>query len=183
MNNAIIALNDLNRVLKNVLPAETSSKDSATAIDLIFRSVADRYTGLLRSNEDHNGNVCYRPSDGEEIHEILTDLWGEYLPATLREKIAEQIIRDGTYSLDGWPEAVCGDQVDDYQDRVSDLDHELEVIAERKTATAAEIAKLSARVMVLEAQEKRLNAEIKWWSAHWNETITATSLHVKNETD
>jgi hypothetical protein len=181
MNNAILALNDLKHALENVLPAGISCKNSATAIELIFRPVAASYTGNLESSEDHDGGICYRPSNGNEIREILTDLWGEYLPAMLREKIAEQIIREGTSSLEDWPEAFCDDLADNYRDRVSNLDHDLEVIAERKKATAAEIAKLSARMMVLEAEEKRLHAEIKWWSARWNETAAATNLRTESE--
>jgi len=183
MNNAIRALNNLNHALENVLPAGISCKNSATAIELIFRSVAASYTGNLESSEDRDGGICYRPSDGEEIRKILTDLWGEYLPAILREKIAEQILREGTSSLDDWPEAFCNDLADEYRDCVSGLDHDLEIVVERKKATAAEIAKLSAKMMVLEAAEKRLRAEIKWWSARWNETTAATNLRAESEAD
>jgi hypothetical protein len=181
MNNAISVLNDLSFVLKNVLPTgiphKDSASESASASELVLRTVSASYTGNLESSEDHDGVICYRPSDGNEIREILTDLWGAYLPAMLREKIAEQIIREGTSSLEDWPEAFCDDLANDYQDRVNGLDHDLEVIAERKKATATEIAKLSARMMVLEAEEKRLHAEIKWWSA------PAANLRAESEAD
>jgi hypothetical protein len=178
MNNAIRALNDLNHALRNMLPINIpyEDMDGATAIKLIFAPVAARYTGSLESSEDHDGGICYRPSDGEEIREILADFWGEYLPAKLREEIAEQILREGTFSLEDWPEAFCDDLADEYRDRVNSLDHDLEIITERKEATVAEIAKLSARMMVLEAEEKRLRAEIERWSARWSETTAARNL-------
>src|SRR5262249_28064724 len=98
MNNAIRALNDLNRTLENVLPACNRYRDSATVLELIVGSVADRYIGDLESSEDCHGDVWYLPSDADDIREIMTDLWGKYLPALLREEIAERIIREG------WPE-------------------------------------------------------------------------------
>jgi hypothetical protein len=184
MNNAIIALNDLNNALENVLPAGTIREDNATAaIELIFKPVAASYTGSLESSEDHDGGTRYRPTDGEEIREILTNFWGEYLPAVLHEKIAAQIIREGTFSLDDWPEAFCDDLADDYWNRVNDLDHDLEIIAERKKATAAEIAKLSAKMMVLESAEKRITTEIERWSTRWNATTAAANLRAKIKAD
>jgi len=100
MNNAINALNGLNCALENVLPTGNRHRDgdSATALELIVGLVADRYIGNLESSEDRHGDVWYLPSDADDIREIMTGLWGEYLPALLREEIAERIIREG------WPE-------------------------------------------------------------------------------
>jgi hypothetical protein len=102
MNNAIGALTDLNHTLENVLPIGTPRKNpdrsNATALELIVGSVAERYIGEMESDEDRHGAVWYRPSDEEDIREILVDLWGEYLPTMIREKIAEQLIKEG------WPE-------------------------------------------------------------------------------
>jgi hypothetical protein len=105
MNNAINALKDLNRSLKNVLPA------GPTALELIVGSVAAHYIGDMESDEDRYGTVWYPPSDEDDIREILTDLWSKYLPAILREEIAEQIIREG------WPKPLylnCRDRTHDF---------------------------------------------------------------------
>jgi hypothetical protein len=100
MNNAISALKDLNRALETVLPAGSATPHSGypTALELIVGSVAAHYIGNMESDEDCYGAAWYRPSDEEDIREILTKLWGKYLSATVREEISKELI------MKGWPE-------------------------------------------------------------------------------
>jgi hypothetical protein len=116
MSSAINALNDLNCALESVQPASARHRnrpysDHPTALELIVGSVAAHYIGDMESDEDRYGAIWYRPSDEDDIREILADLWGKYLPAMIREKIAEDLIREG------WPELFYRN----YRDRMHDF--------------------------------------------------------------
>jgi hypothetical protein len=102
-------MRDVTQALETILPDGTPHSDSVAALKLIIESTTSRYVGDLESGDDaHNGGVVYWPSDKEEVREILADLWGAFLPAGIRDQIAEYLV-EGTPDPHDWPNAFCPD--------------------------------------------------------------------------
>jgi hypothetical protein len=92
--------------LEIILRVNAPYSDTGDALKLIIDSVTSRYVGELENGDDaHNGGVIYWPTDKEEIREIMTELWGALIPASIRDDIIKYLMR-GTTDPNDWPLAV-----------------------------------------------------------------------------
>jgi hypothetical protein len=160
-----------------------------TAIKLIIKSVASKYTDEIECSEPGHGVLSYSPVNAEHIRGLLEPWRGVLTPEAL-EEVFEQIM-EGTDSADDWPDAWCEDDADHYWQQLNGADHDLEIVADRKRVIDTEIAAQTALKAApdgakmtglkeartrLDIEEKQLRAEFNKWSALWDCTSAAEEM-------
>ncbi len=89
--------------------------------NVVTASITARYAGdLQRWWDERNGGVYYTPLDTDNIRELLTTLWGDFLTTEAIEEFATQLIVEGA---ENWPRTWCEEDEDEKEERQArDLD-------------------------------------------------------------
>jgi hypothetical protein len=90
---------------------------------LIENSIIERYEGDLERHETESGEITYIPLDVDNIHDLLTTGWGEYVAADTLEQIFKNLTEDGA---EKWPKAYCEEDLDyEREQRASLIDYDI----------------------------------------------------------
>ena len=114
-------------------------------LTMLKASIIERYDGDLKRHEDPRmkRSDWYTPRDTAAIRKLLTTLWGAHVTAQTIEQAFDELIK---YGARQWPLAHC--QEDDEEaaeaadQRISDLDHEIEYTEEHLANLKDEQARL-----------------------------------------
>jgi hypothetical protein len=83
---------------------------------LVLASIRSRYFGELeRSENAQTLDVTYKPLNGYVIHELMTDLWGEYITPAALASLTKQLCEDGADYEEWGEDAFCAVNDDDWR--------------------------------------------------------------------
>jgi hypothetical protein len=146
-----------------------------TALETISKSVAARYEDAIECNEDLRGKRATTWTACNEVHvrEILMEDWGTVVTADVIEQVVSFLTEEGTEDWEDWPQAFSEDLAEVYWKRCNHYDHEMELIAERRSTLVAQIAALNAELVALGQDAATVKATCETWTNLWDSTEAA----------